>query len=139
MIYYYYYYYKIQLHNYGWNEARQLTRTKDPQKSPEVIFYTQCIYFGFLLSVGYCNEISLAQSDPINLCLLYNRHIMWFFCFFLGVPHLATFIFNFSLKVIARKLHISISIRCRGLNPRPLGHEPSALTTRPWLFAKTDT
>ncbi len=23
-----------------------------------------------------------------------------------------------------------------GMNPQPLGHEPSALTTRPWLLAK---
>jgi len=32
------------------------------------------------------------------------------------------------------RLHPS-SIRCRGLNPRPLGHEPSALATSPWLLA----
>ncbi len=46
---------------------------------------------------------------------------------FFGVPHLATIIFEFFFDVTAY-------IRCRGLNPLPLGHEPSALTTRPWLL-----
>jgi hypothetical protein len=41
-------------------------------------------------------------------------------------------LFSIFLYSTSYCLHLS-SIRCRGLNPRPLGHESSALTTRPWL------
>ena len=54
---------------------------------------------------------------------------------FVWCAYLATFIFNFILcNSLHHCLHPS-SIQCRGLNPRPLGHEPSALTTRPLLLA----
>ncbi len=43
--------------------------------------------------------------------------------------------FCYFLVCLCNSLHClhPSSIQCRGLNPRPLGHEPSALTTRPWL------
>ncbi len=50
---------------------------------------------------------------------------IFYFYFFFGVPHLATFIFNFFINVIASKSLTSIQ------NTVPLGHEPSVLTTRP--------
>ena len=39
------------------------------------------------------------------------------------------------MYVIELRLHPS-SIRCLGSNSRPLDHESSALTTRPWLLAR---
>ncbi len=50
---------------------------------------------------------------------------------FVVVPQMANIIFNFSFNVIASQ-HCCFhpSIRCQGLNSRPLDHEPSALTTR---------
>ena len=55
-----------------------------------------------------------------------NNPYFFFFSFF-GYLY-----FQFFFKVIASKL--LTSIRYRGLNPWPLGHEPSALTTRPVFF-----
>jgi hypothetical protein len=73
----------------------------------------------------------IEQLQNVRVCIL---NFFFFFTFF-GMPHLATFIFNFSLMSwLANCLHPS-SIQCRGLNLQPLGHEPSALTTRPRLLA----
>ncbi len=47
------------------------------------------------------------------------------------MPHLATFIFVNCVYVIASIAYI------RSSNPRPLDREPSALTTRPWLWPQT--
>ncbi len=57
------------------------------------------------------------------------------FYFFIGMPHLAAFIFNFSLMYTNSSQIAYIHPVCQGLNPQPLGHEPSVLTTRPWLLA----
>jgi hypothetical protein len=58
----------------------------------------------------------------------------FFLNIFFGLPHLATFILNFLFlcNSLHYRLHPS-SIRCWGSNPQTLGHEPSALTTRPCL------
>ena len=65
------------------------------------------------------------------ICSMCNNIII---IFFFGVPYSATFIFIvFHVCNGLHRLHPS-SIRCRGLNPWPLDHEPTALTTRPWLL-----
>ena len=51
--------------------------------------------------------------------------ILFFFVCAIWLP-----LFSIFLNVRYHRLHPS-SIWCQGLNPRPLGHEPSALTTRP--------
>ena len=58
-----------------------------------------------------------------------------FLLYFFGVPHLATFIFNFLYRNSLHHCLLPYSIWCRGLNTQPLGHEPSALTTRAWPLA----
>ena len=68
---------------------------------------------------------SLLQSKPLNVIT-----VNYFFYFLFGVYHLATFIFNFLKR---KSSHLS-SIWCWGLNPRPLGHELSALTPRQLLL-----
>ncbi len=62
--------------------------------------------------------------------------VMWwvFFLFFYFLCALFGYLY-FRYFLVCKcylRLHPS-SIWCRGLNPRPLDHEPSALTTRPWL------
>ena len=70
----------------------------------------------------------------LKLFRLYHIFVL-FLNIFLSVPHLATFIFKFfKCNCLHYCLHPSNILR-QGLNPRPLGHEPSALTTKPWLLA----
>jgi hypothetical protein len=71
-----------------------------------------------------------------NYLQIMRKEKLFFSNMFFGVPHLATFIFKFSF--LCNSLHYWLhpsSIRCRGLNSWPLGHEPSALITRP-VFLK---
>jgi hypothetical protein len=52
-----------------------------------------------------------------------------FLKYFFGVPHLATFI-SVSIEYLIARHCLYPSIIRRDSNPRPLGREPSALTTR---------
>ena len=60
--------------------------------------------------------------------------IFLFFKFFWCAPF--GYLYFFLVNVIASFAYIPSSIqRQQGSNPGPLGHESSALTTRPWLLA----
>ena len=64
----------------------------------------------------------------------YDFSGFYFFCFFyffifLVCPIRLPLFFHYIQVFLCNPS----SIRCRGLNPRPLDREPSALTTRPWL------
>jgi hypothetical protein len=65
------------------------------------------------------------NSNVISQLILFLKY------FFIGVPHLATFIFNFSVMYTNSSQIAYIHPVCRGLNPQPIGHDPSALTSRP--------
>ena len=81
------------------------------------------------------------QSSPASLIINLSDifvfiffYFFYYFYFFWCAPFGYLFS-NFSLiEQLANCLHAS-SIRCRDLNPQPLSHDPSALTTRPWLLA----
>jgi hypothetical protein len=61
-----------------------------------------------------------------------NHHSLTFNIFFGCAPFGYLYFRYFIVCNSWHRLHPS-SIRCRGLNPQPLDHEPSALTTRSWL------
>ncbi len=103
---------------------------KKSENNKQLITFTEITLSGF-----HCNFVLYLERSNIFSVRLY-----FFFKYFFGVPHLATFIFvNFHWFVCnsQHRLHPS-SIRCRGSNSRPLDHESSALTTRPWLLALFD-
>ncbi len=80
----------------------------------KVFFWYHGVYFSFVwfywLVIVIWN-IVLVGPIWITLFLLFSLFVCYFHC-----------------------LHPS-SMRCRGSNTRPLDHELSALTTRPWLLA----
>ncbi len=68
-----------------------------------------------------------------NLCSLSANSVRTFFKYFFWCApfgYLYFWFFFFKCNSLRYRLHPS-GIRCWGSNPRPLGHEPSALTTRP--------
>jgi hypothetical protein len=62
--------------------------------------------------------------------LIFEKSFFFYIKYLFSVPLSATFIFDFSL------LHYSLHPVHGGyLNRQPLGHEPSALNSKPWLLA----
>ncbi len=71
----------------------------------------------------FLNNLNL----KLSIIVLTDYILLLFFGGFFGVPYSATLI------IFVIFVH-SVYVQCRGSNPRPLDREPSALTTRPWLW-----
>ena len=101
---------------------------QDPQTGHSNLRRFEPPGFSHNVRLDFSIFLTFLSDDKISLREYFLKTFFWF-------APLGYLYFQFFFDVIASKSLTSIQYTGRVLNPLPLGHGPSALTTRPRLLA----